>query len=485
MICPKCGSALTSKMTVCEKCGYNANVDIKAHKLACYFYNKGLERAKIKDIFGAIQLLKRSVQLDKKLIDARNLLGLCYLEVGEAGEALSQWIASKNINEHNPAADRYLSIMENNPAKLSHYKTAIRKYNAALELVKQDAEDLALIQLKRAVSHNPDYVKAWQLLALIYIHNEEYDRARKSLKRSLKTDIANPLSLRYVKLIRDIKFSNIVIDVKIPEQASEDKEVKELLEGKAKQQLVPHFDYNENGPDYRVFISLVTGILIGIMVVYFLIVPGIKQSLNYELLSKEKQYGEEISQYLSDMDSLEKENTSLQSKIEIQQMETDGYLDRIDELTGEKYYDNVLKMVQYYYTITEGGAEPGDLELYMLRQRIEAITDAELQTEAAKYLYDMVLAAYPDVVKAAIAGSELFDAGKDYYDQEKYEEANELFLLAYQESPDNEENLYLLGRTYQLLGDDAGALVYYQEYQNKFPNGEYADTVEQWIRAME
>lgn len=485
MICPKCGSALTSKMTVCEKCGYNANVDIKAHKLACYFYNKGLERAKIKDIFGAIGLLKRSVQLDKKFTDARNLLGLCYLEVGEAGEALSQWIASKNINEHNPVADRYLSIMENNPAKLGHYKTAIRKYNTALELVKQDAEDLALIQLKRAVSHNPDYVKAWQLLALIYIHNEDYDRARKSLKRSLKTDIANPLSLRYVKLIRDIKFSNLVMDVRIPEQTSEDKDVKEILEGKAKQQLVPHFDYNEGGPDYRVFISLVVGILLGIMVVYFLIVPGVKQSLNYELVSKEKQYGEEISQYLSDMDSLEKENTSLQSKIEIQQMETDGYIERIDELTNEKYYDNVLKMVQYYYLISESEETPGNLELYLLKQRLDAITEAELNTEAAKYLYDMVLEAYPDVTDVTIAGSELFNAGKDYYEEEKYAEANELFLLAYKESPDNEENLYLLGRTYQLLSDDSNALTYYQEYLNKFPGGEYADTVEQWIRAME
>ncbi|MGN0166270.1 MAG: tetratricopeptide repeat protein [Lachnospiraceae bacterium] len=484
MICPKCGSTVTGKMTECAKCGYNISVDRKAHELACYFYNKGLERAGIRDIYGAIEMLNRSLQLDKELIDARNLLGLCYLEIGEAGLALSQWIISKNINDYNPVADRYLSVIEGNPVKLNHYKTAIRKYNNALEQVQQGADDLALIQLKRAVSNNPDYVKAWQLLALIYIHNEDYDRARKCLKRCMKTDVANPVSLKYVKYIRDIKFKSYTMEDSTSLPDKPDGDIQEMLEGKAKQHLVPKYNYSEEGPDYRVFISLVTGILLGIMVVYFLIVPGVKQSLNYQLLNKDKQYGEEISQYLAEMDSLEKENASLQSKIEIQQMETDSYIAQIEELTDQKYYDNVLKMVKYYYEIGADG-KTDDLELYMLRQKLTAITEEELKTDAAKYLYDMVLKEYPDVMEASVAGSELFKAGKGYYDKEAYEDANEMFLLAYGESPDNEENLYLLGRTYQLIGKDADALTYYREYLNKFPSGQFAETVNQWVNAME
>lgn len=483
MICPKCGTSLTSKMTVCEKCGYDAGVLIKAHKLACYFYNKGLERAKIKDITGAISMLKRAVQLDKELIDARNLLGLCYLQIGEAGDAIAQWEYSKNISDYNPVADRYLSIMESNPVKLSHYRTAIRKYNSALDQMRQGADDHALIQLKRAVSHNPDYVKAWQLLALIYIHNEDYDRARKSLKRSLKTDIANPLSLRYVKLIRDIKFKSIVMDVQLPDGSEPDQDVQAVLDGRTRQRITPHFNYKEDGPDYRVFISLVTGILIGIMVVYFLVVPGVKQSMNYDIVNREKQYGEEISQYLSDMDSLEKENESLQSKLDIQQMETDGYIEQINALTNEKYYGNVLKMVQYYYDMNADN-EVSDLEVFILRQRMEAITQDELKAEAAKYLYDKVLAAYPDVLKAEATGSELFEAGKELYNKEKWKDANEMFFLAYQASPDIEENLYLLGRTYELMSKDNDAKTYYQEYINKFPNGKYVDAVQQWLDGM-
>ncbi len=483
MICPKCGAALTSKMTVCEKCGYDAEIIIKAHKAACYFYNKGLERAKIKDISGAIGFLKRAVQLDKDYIDARNLLGLCYLAVGEAGDAIAQWVYSKSVSEHNPLADRYLGMLENNPVKLNHYKTAIRKYNAALEQIKQGADDFALVQLKRAVSHNPDYVKAWQMMALIYIHNGDYDRARKSLKRSLKTDIANAVSLRYVKLIRDIKFKNLVMDVSISDGET-DQDVKDILEGKTRQRLTPKFSYSEEGPDYRVFISLVSGILIGIMVVYFLVVPGVKQAMNYDMVNKEKQYGEEISGYLSDMDSLEKENESLQSKIDLQQMETDGYLEQIDSLTNKKFYGNVLEAVNYYYKMNADG-EGTKLEQYLLRHKIEAITEDELKAGAAKELYDMMLKAYPDVLKAEATGTELFNAGKELYEKENWQEANELFLLSYQESPDNEENLYLLGRTYELLSDGANAKTYYQEYLNKFPGGKYVATVQKWMDAAE
>ena len=484
MICPKCGTALTSKMTVCDKCGYNAEIDIKAHELACYYYNKGLERAGIRDIYGAIGMLKRSLQLDKELIEARNLLGLCYLEVGEAGLAISQWIISKNMLDYNPVADRYLSVMESNTGKLGHMKVAIRKYNSALELVKQGSDDLALIQLKRAVSNNPDYVKAWQLLALIYIKNEEYDRARKALKRCLKVDIANPISLRYVKFIRDVKFSSLILEARSSENTEEDAEIKDALAGKAKQQIIPSYDYSESGPDYRVFISLVVGILIGIMAVYFLIVPGVKQSAGYELINKEKQYGEEISGYLSEMDSLEKENSSLQSKLEIQQLEVDGYADQLEELTNEKYYGNVIEMVWYYSQISEDG-NPDELEMYMLKHKLEAVTEEELKTTSAKQLYDMVINKYPDVLEATIAGSRLFEAGKVYYEKEDYESACEMFLLAYKESPDIEDNLYLLARSYQLIGNSTSAKTYYNEYLSKFPGGRHEASVNQWLAAME
>ena len=236
-----------------------------AHAYACYYYNKGLDRARVRDIYGAIRMLRRSLEMDKNYVNSRNLLGLCLYEVGEVGEAINEWKISKSIDKVNPRADYFLNALKANPGKVSYYRTTVRKCNNGLALMKQDADDLALIQLKRAVSRNPNYVKAWQLLALLYMRNRDYSKARKCLKRTLKTDIANPDSLRYLKAIKGVRERNTELSVTVATPTAEDMDVKEILDGKAKQSITPHYNYEEDKPDYRVFVSLLAGILIGIM----------------------------------------------------------------------------------------------------------------------------------------------------------------------------------------------------------------------------
>jgi Flp pilus assembly protein TadD/nitrate reductase NapAB chaperone NapD len=485
MICPNCGAVVSNKKNICDACGYNLTMKKRAHKMACFYYNKGLEMAKLRDLSGAIDNLRLATALEKSFTEARNLLGLCYFEVGEAAEALKQWIISKHYKENNPMAEKYIATIKGNSVKFSHYKNAIRKYNSGLNLMRQGGDDLALIQLKKAVSHNPDYVKAWQLLALIYIKNEDYDRARRCLKRSLKTDIANPVSLRYMKLIRDMRYKNLSVSVSMAEKTEADKDAEVILAGKTKQSITPHYNYEESGPDYRVFVSLLAGVLVGIMVVYFLIVPGVKQSYNYDRLNVEKKYNSEIAQYLSDMESLETENESLQSKIEVLDRNADNYQDTIDELQGEKYYDNVLNLVSYYEEITSADEEPDDFSLYMLKQYVLAVSDAELEADAAQSLYDMVLKAYPDILDVNYSGDELLKKGKAYLDKDDYENANSMLKLAYEEDAENEEALYYLARSYQLLGKDNYAKQYYEDYVNKYSTGKFIDTVEEWLSAME
>ena len=46
------------------------------------FYNTGLELARIRDLTGAVQYLQKCLNLNKYHIEARNLLGLIYYEIG-------------------------------------------------------------------------------------------------------------------------------------------------------------------------------------------------------------------------------------------------------------------------------------------------------------------------------------------------------------------------------------------------------------------
>lgn len=485
MICPKCGSVALVKKGYCDQCGYDLSVKKEAFKLAHYYYNKGLAKAKLRDISGAIDMLKRSIELEKDFVNARNLLGLCYFEIGEVALAIKEWIVSKNLREYNPLADKYLGIIQNNPAKLKNYRRAIEKYNNGLKLVKSGGYDLALIQLKRAVTLNPDYVKAWQLLALVYMYSEDFEKARKCLKRSLKTDIANPKSLRYMKEIRDERYKKVTGQVELSEPKPEDRDARVILDGKPAENIKPQYSYKENTGEYKGFLCLMLGVLLGIMVVYFLVVPGIKQSLKQDYLSDQKKNGDQMTQYLAKMESLEKENSSLLNKLEFTEIEASGLSEKVDAITNEKHYANVVSMFKFYLDISgkDGGAS--ELDMYLLKQRIDKITASELEQGDAKALYDIVLAKYPNVLEAKVSGNLLFDSGKAYYDGNKFEEAKELFAYCYNEFPDHEDNLYYYAATFQMLKDEANALKYYKEYANKFPSGVYIKTVEEWIAAKE
>ena len=62
---------------------------------------------------------------------------------------------------------------------------------------------MAIIQLKKVISQNSKFVKAYQLLALLYMKRQEYERARKLLKKAANIDTTNTTTLRYLQEIED------------------------------------------------------------------------------------------------------------------------------------------------------------------------------------------------------------------------------------------------------------------------------------------
>ena len=70
------------------------DIAAKNRQIANSYYNLGLEKAKVRDLSGAAQCLKKSLHFSKYQTDARNLLGLIYYENGEVADALVQWVIS-------------------------------------------------------------------------------------------------------------------------------------------------------------------------------------------------------------------------------------------------------------------------------------------------------------------------------------------------------------------------------------------------------
>lgn len=71
----------------------------------------------------------------------------------------------------------------------------------------QRCEDLAVMQLKKAIEMHPTYVKAYQLLALLYIMEEQYAEARKNIRIAHKLDKTDDITMRYMHELNQVRKS--------------------------------------------------------------------------------------------------------------------------------------------------------------------------------------------------------------------------------------------------------------------------------------
>lgn len=128
MKCFNCGAEL-GRSDCCEQCGVDVSRYRRLIQISNAYYNEGLDKAKVRDLSGAIVSLRQSLKINKKNMDARNLLGLVQFEMGDVVEALSQWILSKNFQKEDNLADYYIESVQKNPAKLQAINTTVKKYN--------------------------------------------------------------------------------------------------------------------------------------------------------------------------------------------------------------------------------------------------------------------------------------------------------------------------------------------------------------------
>ena len=142
MQCYNCGADLTEK-NFCTNCGADVSRYKKLLSISNYYYNDGLDKAGVRDLSGAIESLKLSLKFNKYHIEARNLLGLIYFEMGETVPALSEWVISKNLRPEKNIADDYINAVQKSPTQLEEFAQMSRKYNQALSYCYQDSKDLA------------------------------------------------------------------------------------------------------------------------------------------------------------------------------------------------------------------------------------------------------------------------------------------------------------------------------------------------------
>ncbi|MCR4749905.1 MAG: tetratricopeptide repeat protein [Lachnospiraceae bacterium] len=464
MLCYNCGASLTEH-DFCTNCGAEVGVYKKIMSSANLFYNEGLDRAGVRDLTGAITALRQCLKMNKNHVDARNLLGLVYFEMGEYVAALSEWVISKNLRPNKNIADDYLNMMQSNPSRLDTISQTIKKYNQALSYCYQGSYDLAIIQLKKVVSLNPKHVQGRQLLALLYLNNEQWEDARKELERCRKIDVNNTITLRY------LKEADAVLDIE--EDFSTPAKKKSITDTityrRGNDTIIQPLNGKENKLPSTI-INIVMGIIIGIAVACLLVLPARISAAGEESDAKIKEIGEQLDEKNSTINSLEQEKNSLTAKVEKLDNELATY-------TGEggtiSSMDNLLNAVMAYLSDPEDTSTvAGYLDLID-----EGFVDTS--TETFREVYYMIRTRIGGTV-----GSTYFEEGMHAYQNEQYDEAIENLSKAYAYDNTNVDALYNLANAYRKSGDNVNAIANYQTLVDNYPDTELATRAQSFLNEL-
>ncbi len=301
------------------------------------FYNAGLELAGKRDLSGAVQYLQKCLNLNKYHIEARNLLGLIYYEMGEVSEALVQWVISMNFQENDNRADYYLEQIQRKPERLELASQNVKKYNQALLQAQSGSDDLAVLQLTRVVEANPRFVKAHLLLALLYISHEDYTKAGKSLYKVLKIDKNNPKASWYMSIVK----------ARTGKAEIERRKIKNAFSHRQMQDddvIIPP-SYKEN-TGWQSVLNIGAGLLLGAAVIFFLVMPAAAKKLNNEHNQEILQYNEQLNQKNEEISNLNNSIVTYKNDKDSAEEQLNNFLNSNESVVNQ--YSILVKMLQAY-----------------------------------------------------------------------------------------------------------------------------------------
>jgi len=466
MICPNCGSNMSDKKRRCDRCGTDLSLYQKVIRTSNLYYNNGLARAQVRDLSGAIIALRKSLELNKSNTNARNLLGLVYYEMGETVAALSEWVISKHLQPDKNDADEYINKLQSNLTRLDALNQAIKRYNTALGLAKQGSDDLAIIQLKKVVNLNANFIRAYQLLSLLLLKTGDTDKAKRFLARAARIDVTNTTTLRYMQQLEAPTAQLRDIDSGPESEQGQNSAIR------------PISSYREDKPNVIAFVNLVIGIAIGLAVMAVLVIPTIKKNNTSEDSSDYTDSGYTLTQIQAKDDTitgLETENAELKQQIEQLNTKIDNIV--IPEDTAAVYAP-LLNAAQLYYT--ELAKPVGERNLLPIADLLSEITDSELEIEASITLLEQLKAeVYPT------AAEYYYDEGHGLYSDGKYEEALVKLEKAIIFDPTDVDAVYFTARSYHRLGDKENAALYYNLVITDYPDSARVSDAKDFLKEVQ
>ncbi|MCD7778647.1 MAG: hypothetical protein LUH47_09115 [Clostridiales bacterium] len=461
MKCLRCGGEIHRSDRHCHYCGSDVAIMIKLKKMSDKYYNRAIDLVKFSNLTAALYCLKRSIACNKRNINARNLIGLVYLETGEVGEAFKHWLLSTSYKKTDNRAVYYMEYSKENIVEFDKMDMGVKMYNEALEMLKtvnirngstekiRRYLDTVISKLKGALEFNPRLLKAVNLMTLCYIISGERSKALELTKSVLYTDTSNmPASLHY--------------HILCPDRTRPPIKITGNIEQKKKSTEVQPPPMEEQGFFTSTMFMEGAAFLLGMVacaaVFVFLIIPGIKQANGIETGFP----GEAV---VSDGAVVTEEYSESDTELTVLDVsEREANIAKARDLYNSYYYVDACDLL---YGMDTTGISAESLEIYN------------------SIIYNVTVNGC----------SALADLGQKSYNEGDLENAEGFFnrVLAYTQDAGDDEALlksrytavFYLGRMAMDRQDNEEAVSLFQQVRDNHPDRKYQSYAESYLSSLE
>lgn len=428
-----------------------SNIINKAITISNIYYNKALENARTNHLSEAVCSLNNALDYNKKHLEARTLLAIIYFENGLVIDCIHQLKIAEKFNPNSDLIKSYLNIISNNTDEVDKLLEANSLYNEALQLLKQDNDDIAIIKLKKAISINPKFLEANNLLALAYIRTKCNNLAIPTVNKITQLDVYNKKALDYKEFLKINDLKNILNTKKTP-----------VIVEDIDKPKVPNVNSINTVSKIRSvsfilpnFVFLIGGMLISTLIFYIVINPSIVA----QALNKQKDLNAQITTLQTKNDELEKENSQ---KINELQSKTDELLNEKKALEEKvSLQDKAQALNETSNLINSGSYEEASVLL-------NSITKDGLPEDLIAKYDELIAKSHPKTANI------LYQRGITKYRSKNYEEAQVIFKdclkFAAEGTSQYGDSLYYLGEIALKNDDTKTAEQYFRTVVDEYKN---------------
>lgn len=343
-------------------------------------------------------------------------------------------------------------------------KKSIILYNTAIGEIKEGNLDLAINDLKKALSYNNGFSDAIKLMGLCYVNMKEYKKAEKAFKKLSKYEIYSVLTNEYIECLRIKKSEskNIMTIDKVDNILNNT--VSKPIETKAlRRKMIIGI---------LVTIIFISGVIINNL--YSIKVQGVlgKFQISNRVFDYEKESGEEKDKNLNeDESSIEKSAIAYEDYEKIQK----NLEDTKSELDSYKNKYIILTMLKDAEESFKNGNQENAASILISMKSMNLDNETKIKFD------ELWQGLKPNGLWT------IYNEGNKLYKQKRYAEALSKLKIASEIDPD----LYLMpwityqiGTCYKETNDNNNALIYFKQVKNNYPRSEYAANAQMMIEQI-